>query len=189
MPHLSRDARLATWIAEEQAVRSRLAAPGTLTLAEVAAMAPMDFFDGIGRGDLPSPPINAVLDFTPVHWASGLFVFQGTPDQRHYNPLGSVHGGYIATLLDSCMGCAVHTLLKPGQAYTTTDLRVSYIRALRSEAGPVRAEGRIIHVGRSTALAEGRLYDVEERLYAVASTTCLILDMNAARQNSDAGVR
>lgn len=189
MPPLSRDARLATWIAEEQAVRSQLAAPGTLTPAEVAAMAPMDFFDGIGRGDLPSPPINAVLDFTPVHWASGLFVFQGTPDQRHYNPLGSVHGGYIATLLDSCMGCAVHTLLKPGQAYTTTDLRVSYIRALRSEAGPVRAEGRIIHVGRSTALAEGRLYDVEERLYAVASTTCLILDMNAPRQNSDASVR
>lgn len=189
MTALSRDARLTTWIAEEQAIRNQLAAPGTLSLAEVAAMTPMDFFDGIGRGDLPSPPINAVLDFTPVQWASGLFVFQGTPDQRHYNPLGSVHGGYIATLLDSCMGCAVHTLLKTGQGYTTADLRVSYIRALRSEVGPVRAEGRIIHVGRSTALAEGRLYDVDERLYAVASTTCLILDMNAPRQNSDASVR
>ncbi len=189
MTALSREARLASWVAEEQTIRSQLAAPGTLSLAEVAAMTPMDFFDAIGRGDLPSPPINAVLDFTPMHWASGLFVFQGTPGQRHYNPLGSVHGGYIATLLDSCMGCAVHTLLKPGQGYTTTDLRVSYIRALRSEAGPVRAEGRIIHLGRSTALAEGRLYDVDERLYAVASTTCLILDLNAPRQNSDAGVR
>ncbi|VXC49716.1 PaaI family thioesterase [Pseudomonas sp. 8Z] len=179
MTDQSRDTRLATWIAEEQAVRSKLAAPGTLTLAQVAAMTPMDFFDGIGQGELPSPPINAVLDFTPVHWASGLFIFQGTPDKRHYNPLGSVHGGYIATLLDSCMGCAVHTQLKPGQGYTTSDLRVSYIRALRSEAGPVRAEGRIIHLGRSTALAEGRLYDVDERLYAVASTTCLILDMKS----------
>ncbi|HBZ94221.1 MAG TPA: PaaI family thioesterase [Pseudomonas sp.] len=177
MTALSREARLASWVAEEQTIRSQLAAPGTLSLAEVAAMTPMDFFDAIGRGDLPSPPINAVLDFTPMHWASGLFVLQGTPGQRHYNPLGSVHGGYIATLL------------KPGQGYTTTDLRVSYIRALRSEAGPVRAEGRIIHLGRSTALAEGRLYDVDERLYAVASTTCLILDLNAPRQNSDAGVR
>ena len=189
MTALSRDARLATWIAEEQAIRNQLAAPGILSLAEVATMSPMDFFDGIGRGNLPSLQINAVLDFTPVQWASGLFVFQGTPDQRHYNPLGSVHGGYIATLLDSCMGCAVHTLLKTDLGYTTADLRVSYIRALRSEAGPVRAEGRIIHVGRSTALAEGRLYDVDERLYAVASTTCLILDMNAPRQNGDAGVR
>ena len=189
MTALSRDARLATWIAEEQAIRSQLAAPGTLSLAQVAAMAPMDFFAGIGRGELPSPPIGAVLDFTPVHWASGLFVFQGTPDQRHYNPLGSVHGGYIATLLDSCMGCAVHTLLKPGQGYTTSDLRVSYIRALRSEVGPVRAEGRIVHLGRSTALAEGRLYDVDERLYAVASTTCRILDMTAPLQGADTGVR
>lgn len=174
----TRDSRLAAWRAEEQAVRANLAAPGTLSLPEVAAMAPMDFFDRIGRGELPSPPINELLDFTPVQWASGLFVFQGTPNSRHYNPLGSVHGGYIATLLDSCMGCAVHTQLKPGQGYTTSDLRVSYIRALRSEAGPVRAEGRIIHLGRSTALAEGRLYDVDERLYAVASTTCLILDMS-----------
>lgn len=99
-----------------------------------------------------------MLDFTPVQWASGLFVFQGTPDQRHYNPLGS-HGG-IATLRDSCMGCAVHTLLKTGLAYTTADLRVSYIRALRSEA--IRyAEGRITHVGCSTALLKRRLPDVD----------------------------
>ena len=172
-----RDTRLAAWHAEEQALRANLAAPGTLPLVEVASMAPMDFFDRIGRGELPSPPFGQLLDFVPLQWASGRFVFQGTPDARHYNPLGSVHGGYIATLLDSCMGCAVHTLLKPGHGYTTSDLRVSYIRALRSEVGPVRAEGRIIHLGRSTALAEGRLYDVDERLYAMASTTCLILDM------------
>ena len=152
-------------------------------------MAPLVFFDASGSGELPSPPFRHLLDFVPLQWAGGHFVFQGTPDARHYNPLGSVHGGYIASLLDSCMGCAVHTLLKPGQGYTTSDLRVSYIRALRREAGPVRAEGRIIHIGRSTALAEGRLYDVDERLYAVASTTCLILDMNAARQNREASVR
>jgi len=139
MTALSRDARLSTWIAEEQAIRNQLAAPGTLSLAEVAAMTPMDFFDGIGRGDLPSPPINAVLDFTPVQWASGLFVFQGTPDQRHYNPLGSVHGGYIATLLDSCMGCAVHTLLKTGLGYTSARCAVKSVRYAPKAASSMSA--------------------------------------------------
>ncbi|WP_163341433.1 PaaI family thioesterase, partial [Escherichia coli] len=88
------------------------------------------------------------------------FLFQGTPDRRHYNPLGSVHGGYAASLLDSCMGCAIHTRLQAGQGYTTTDLRISYLRALTDKVGPVRAEGRVVHLGRSTAVAEGRLYDV-----------------------------
>lgn len=175
-PH-NRDTRLAAWKAEEQAMRTNLAAPGTLALAEVASMAPMEFFDRIGRGELPSPPFGQLLDFVPLQWASGRFVFQGTPDARHYNPLGSVHGGYIATLLDSCMGCAIHTQLQRGQGYTTTDLRISYIRALSTKVGPIRAEGRIVHIGRTTALAEGRLYDVDDRLYAVGSTTCLILSM------------
>lgn len=103
--------------------------------------------------------------------------FQGTPDRRHYNPLGSVHGGYAASLLDSCMGCAIHTRLQAGQGYTTTDLRISYLRALTDKVGPVRAEGRVVHLGRSTAVAEGRLYDVDDRLYAVGSTTCLVLHM------------
>lgn len=88
-----------------------------------------------------------------------------------------MHGGYAATLLDSCMGCAVHTRLQPGQGYTTMDLRISYVRAITSRVGPLRAEGRIVHLGRSTALAEGRLYDVDDRLYAVGSTTCMILDL------------
>ncbi len=104
-------------------------------------------------------------------------LFQGTPDRRHYNPLGSVHGGYAASLLDSCMGCAIHTRLQAGQGYTTTDLRISYLRALTDKVGPVRAEGRVVHLGRSTAVAEGRLYDVDDRLYAVGSTTCLVLHM------------
>lgn len=166
MTALSRDARLATWIAEEQAIRNQLAAPGILSLAEVATMSPMDFFDGIGRGNLPSLPINAVLDFTPVQWASGLFVFQGAPDQRHYNPLGSLHGGYIATLRDSCMGCAVHTLLKTGLAYTTADLRVSYIRALRSEAVRYAPKAASSMSAVPPRWPKRRLYDVDERLYA-----------------------
>ena len=101
-PH-NRDTRLAAWQAEELAMRTNLAAPGTLALAEVAAMAPMDFFDAIGRGELPSPPFGHLLDFVPLQWAGGHFVFQGTPDGRHYNPLGSVHGGYIASLRRTCL--------------------------------------------------------------------------------------
>ena len=177
MSALTREEKLASWLAAEQAQRATLAAPGTLSLAQVAELAPQEFFDRIGKGELPCPPFGDLVDFVPIEWSAGLFVFQGSPDARHYNPLGSVHGGYAATLLDSCMGCAVHTLLKPGQGYTTTDLRISYVRALRGDIGPVRAEGRIVHLGRSTALAEGRIYDVDDRLYAVGSTTCLILNM------------
>jgi len=77
------------------------------------------------------------MDFVPVDWASGYFVFQGTPGERHHNPMGGVHGGYAATLLDSCMGCAVHTRLEAGQGYTTTDLRTTYIRVRRAGVGPV----------------------------------------------------
>jgi len=178
MQDLSRDERIAQWLAEEQAVRAGLAAAGTVTMPEVAALEPAEFFGKISRGELPSPPIGELMDFFPLRWVPGLFIFQGTPDSRHYNPLGSVHGGYAATLLDSCMGCAIHTLLKKGQGYTTLDLRISYVRALSDKVGPIRAEGKVIHVGRSTALAEGRLYDVDNRLYATASTTCLILNMD-----------
>ncbi|MGE7955425.1 PaaI family thioesterase [Pseudomonas sp. NPDC089530] len=172
----SRDATLAQWIAQEQAMRTRLAGPGSLSLAEVSALSPTEFFDGIGNGELPSPPIGTLMDFIPIEWSAGHFVFQGTPDSRHYNPLGSVHGGYAATLLDSCMGCAIHTRLQKGQGYTTLDLRISYVRALTGASGPIRAEGKIVHLGRSTALAEGRIYDVDGRLYATGTTTCMILE-------------
>lgn len=177
MPNSSREEKLALWLAEEKAVRAGLGESGTTSLAEVSTLMPAEFFERIHKGELPCPPIGALMDFIPLEWSPGRFIFQGTPDARHYNPLGTVHGGYAATLLDSCMGCAIHTQLKKGQGYTTLDLRVSYVRAMGSHTGPVRAEGKIIHLGRSTALAEGRLYDVDDRLYAVGTTTCMIFDM------------
>ena len=173
----SRKEKLDAWLAAERAMRTTLGAPGSMSLAQVSELQPQEFFDRIGNGELPAPPFGHLLDFIPLEWAPGRFVFQGTPDARHYNPLGSVHGGYAASLLDSCMGCAIHTRLQRGQGYTSTDLRVSYIRALSNKVGPIRAEGRVVHLGRTTALAEGRLYDVDDRLYAVGSTTCLILQM------------
>ena len=107
----------------------------------------------------------------------GHVVFQGTPEHRHYNPIGSVHGGFHATLLDSCVGCAVHTTLEAGQGYTTLELKVNYVRALTDRVGPVRAEGKVIHVGKQVATAEGRIVDVQGRLYAHASTTCLVFPL------------
>ncbi|MDY7561379.1 PaaI family thioesterase [Pseudomonas sp. 10B1] len=177
MQILSREEKTAQWLAEEHASRTRLANPGTTSLADVSALTPAEFFNGIGNGELPCPPFGELVDFIPIEWSLGRFVFQGTPSVRHYNPLGTVHGGYAATLLDSCMGCAIHTQLKKGQGYTTLDLRVSFVRAMGSHTGPVRAEGKVIHLGRSTALAEGRLYDVDDRLYATGTTTCMIFDM------------
>ncbi len=103
-------------------------------------------------------------------------MFGGTPDARFYNPLGSVHGGYAATLLDSCMGCAVHSTLDPGQLFTTVELKVNFVRPLNEQTGPVRAEGRILHCGRQIATAEGFLRDGQGRLPAHGSTTCLVMN-------------
>ena len=173
----SHEHTLARWLAQEQDIRSRLGKAGSMSLAEVAQLTPQEFFDGVGAGLYPHPPIGELMDFVPIEWSPGSFIFQGTPGPQHYNPLGTVHGGYAATLLDSCMGCSVHTRLEKGQGYTTLDLRISYVRALTNKTGPIRAEGCVVHLGRSTALAEGRIYDAEGRLYATGTTTCLIMDM------------
>lgn len=185
MLQASTNTEIETWLDEEAAMRRQLAAPGVLPLSALGTMSPADVFNGIGNGTLPHPPFGSLVDFVPIRWEPGRFIFQGTPDTRHYNPLGTVHGGYAATLLDSCMGCAIHTRLEQGQGYTTLDLRVSYLRALRDGVGPVRAEGTVVHIGRSTATAEGQLYDAEGRLYATGSTTCLIFQ--APKQRPAAG--
>jgi uncharacterized protein (TIGR00369 family) len=117
-----------------------------------------------------------LMHFKPVEVEDGLVVFEGHPTRDVYNPIGSVHGGYAATLLDSAMGCAVHTKTKVGQGYTTLELKVSYHRALNDESGPVRAEGRVIAFGRRAAFAEGRLLDKHGKLCATATTTCLVFE-------------
>jgi uncharacterized protein (TIGR00369 family) len=114
------------------------------------------------------------LDLKPVSAEEGFVVFEGSPTQAVYNPLGSVHGGYAATLLDTVMGCAVHSRLLPGQAFTTLELKVAYHHSLTDASGPVRAEGRVISFGRRAAFAEGRLSDKNGKLCATATTTCLV---------------
>ena len=104
----------------------------------------------------------------------GFVAFEGTPDRSVYNPIGSVHGGYAATLLDSAMGCAVQTRLAAGQGYTTLELKIAYHRALSDKSGPVRAEGRVLTIGKRAAFAEGKLFDKDGVLCASGTTTCLV---------------
>jgi uncharacterized protein (TIGR00369 family) len=127
-------------------------------------------------GTLAPPPIAQLLGFTIVEVEHGRAVFAMEPAEWMFNPIGSVHGGIAATLLDSCMGCAVHTTLEAGVGYTTGDLQVRYIRAMGATTGRVLAEGRVVHAGRRTATAEGRLFvESDEKLIAHATTGCVIL--------------
>lgn len=124
-----------------------------------------------------APSIGRTLNFTVAHVEHGRVDFEGEPNENHLNPLKTVHGGYAATLLDSCMGCAVHSTLPAGKSYTTLELKINYIRAMRPGIGKVRAIGKVIHAGRSTATAEGKLVDSQDRLIAHGTTTCIIMDM------------
>lgn len=119
------------------------------------------------------------LDFRLVEVDDGRVVFEARPDASVYNPLGAVHGGYTATLLDSACGCAVHSRLSPGQGYTTLELKVAYHRAMTSETGRIRAEGRVVQLGRRAAFAEASLTDEAGRLYATATSTLLVFDREA----------
>jgi uncharacterized protein (TIGR00369 family) len=146
------------------------------TAAAGLAMPGLECMRAIIAGTLPPPPIARLLDFTVVEVQEGRAVFAMEPAEWMYNPIGSVHGGVAATLLDSCMGCAVHTTLAAGVGYTTTDLQVRYIRAMGGTTGRVLAEGKVIHRGRRTATAEGRLFvESDETLIAHGSTGCVIL--------------
>lgn len=145
-------------------------------LAEAGrGMSGFEFLQKIVAGELPGPPIASLMDFQIVELAEGRAVFAVDPAEYHYNPIGVVHGGLAATLLDSAMGCAVHSMLPAGTGYTTLELKVNFIRAMTAETGRVRAEGKLIHLGSRTATAEGRVIDDSGKLYAHATTTCLIL--------------
>lgn len=139
-------------------------------------MSGLAFLQAICDGRLPQAPIAERLDFRLAQADEGLAVFVGTPRVEHYNPIGGVHGGWYGTLLDSCMACAVQTTLPQGTSYTTVEYSVNLVRGITVEAGPVRAEGRILHRGRRMATAEGRMLDGNNRLLAHGTTTCMILE-------------
>lgn len=175
-----RDNTLETWEREESEVRARLAGPGPLPHDEIIALSGLEIFQGIFEGRFPSPPIGDTLDFIPIQIALGFAIFQGRPQPEHYNPLGTVHGGWFCTILDSAMGCAVHSTLRPKKAYTTLELKVNMVRALTQAVSLVRAEAKVIHVGRQVATAEGRIVDAEGKVYGHATTTCMIFEQPSA---------
>jgi len=147
-----------------------------LAAARGRTLTGLEHIRGISDGTIPAPPVAQLLGFEIVAADEGRAVFALEPQEWMYNPIGSVHGGITATLLDSCMGCAVHTTLPAGVGYTTTDLQVRYVRAMSEATGRVLAEGRVVHTGTRTATAEGRLFvESDGTLIAHASTGCVIL--------------
>lgn len=120
------------------------------------------------------PPISKTLDFALVEISPGKAVFKGRPAENHLNPIGTVHGGYAATLLDSALGCCIHTVLEPGESYTTIDLNIKYLRAMKPGMGTVTATAEVVHKGRKIATSEGRLIGEDGKLYATGNTTCAI---------------
>ncbi|HEY0955937.1 MAG TPA: PaaI family thioesterase [Roseateles sp.] len=169
---------LAQWQADEAAVRARLR-PGTglASRAMLAGKTGLQQMQAMLDGAAPPPPISETLDFMLISVADGEAIFQGRPQFKHYNPLGSVHGGWFATLLDSALGCSVHTTLPVGRAYTTLEFKVNLVRALTDQVPLVRAIGRVVHRGRQVTTSEAQLIGHDGKLYAHASTTCLLFDL------------
>ncbi|HEY0222954.1 MAG TPA: PaaI family thioesterase [Pseudolabrys sp.] len=132
------------------------------------------FLQAIVAGTLPQPPIAETMGFHLVEAVANRVAFEGVPEFRHYNPIGTVHGGFAATLLDSALACAIFTTMVKGNTWTTLELKLNFVRALTKDTGPVRAEGRVIHRGRTVATSEGDLKDRAGKLYAHATTTCMI---------------
>jgi uncharacterized protein (TIGR00369 family) len=143
-------------------------------LETLLSMSGLAFLNGIIDGSLPPPPMAVTLGFHLAEASQGRVVFEGAPEFRHYNPIGSVHGGFAATLLDSALGCSIFSTLSKGETWTTLELKLNFVRGLTKDTGPVRAEGRVIHRGRSVATSEGDLRDRAGKLYAHATTTCMI---------------
>ena len=171
---------LEAWLALEKEVQARMdagAGPGVVSPDALGGRNGLEVMQAMLRGELPYPPIAKTLSFQLLEVGPGRALFQGTPGPAHLNPMGGIHGGWYATLLDSALGCAVHTMMPPGRAYTTAELGVNLVRAIGAKAPRVRAEGKVIHCGRQLATAEARLYGPDGTLYAHATTTCLVFEM------------
>ena len=139
------------------------------------ALAGIDYMKEMIAGKIAPPPIMRLMGFRLKEVGEGLAVFECEPGEQHYNPIGVVHGGLAMTLLDSAMGCCVHTRLPANTGYTTLEAKVNLVRAITAKTGTIRATGKVIHLGGKTATAEGRLEDAAGKLYAHGTTTCIIL--------------
>ena len=146
------------------------------TAAAGATMSGLDYIRAIMDGELPPPPIAVLMRMAPVAVDEGHAIFEGGPGEEHYNPIGVVHGGYASTVLDSAMGCAVHTTLPAGVGYTTLSLEVKFVRPVGRDTGAVRAEAEVLHRGRTQATVEARLTAADSgKLLATGTSTCMII--------------
>lgn len=171
---------LQRWLEKEATIQSRLRTgpgAGVAQAAQLKGKNGLQTMQAMLAGELPFAAIAQTLDFCLVEVSEGKAVFQGAPGPQHFNPMGTVHGGWFATLLDSALGCAVHTLMPEGRGYTTAELSVNIVRALLPGVQRVRAEGKVLHCGRQLATAEARLVGPDGKLYAHATTTCLVFDL------------
>jgi uncharacterized protein (TIGR00369 family) len=170
------------WLAQEAALIARYArgpGPGVARPEQVTPLSGLEVILAMLEGRLPTASIATTLNFLLVEAGKGYAVFQGTPGAAHLNPMGTVHGGWYATLLDSALGCAVHTMMPVGRAYTTAELSVNLVRSIGDKVQRVRAEGKVIHCGRQLATAEARLVGPDGTLYAHATTTCLVFELKS----------
>lgn len=176
---MTRMDELEAWLVQEREVAARLErrGPGLATREEIAGRSGLEIMQALLAGELPYPPIAKTLDFMVIEVGEGRAVFQGTPGPAHLNPMGTIHGGWYATLLDSALGCAVQTKLPAGRAYTTAELSVNLVKAIPRDLQRVRAEGKVVHCGRQLATAEARLYGPDGTLYAHGTTTCLVFEV------------
>ena len=173
---------LTQWHGEETAVRQRMVgARGVASRDQLAGLTGLQQMEKLLQGEFPAPPISETMDFALMRVEFGRAVFQGKPSAKLLNPLGTVHGGWYATMLDSAVGCAVHTAMPVGRAYTTLELKLNIVRSISLKVPLVRAEGYTVHVGKQVATAEGRLVGHDGTLYAHASTTCLVFEVAPAK--------
>jgi uncharacterized protein (TIGR00369 family) len=146
-----------------------------ITAREGIELSGLECLEKIMNGELPPPPMILLMNGKLVKLSEGRVVFEAEPAEYHFNPLGSVHGGFAATLLDTAMACSIHSCLSAGTSYTTLEIKVNYVRPLTNKLAFVRCEGTAVHIGGKVATAEGRIVDGEGNLYAHATTTCLLM--------------
>jgi uncharacterized protein (TIGR00369 family) len=171
---------LQAWLAREREVKGRLetgAGCGVAAPGEMAGKSGLELLHAMLRGELPYPPICRTLDFQLLEVEAGRAVFQGTPGPDHRNPMGGIHGGWYASLLDAALGCAVHSMMPAGRGDTTAELSVNLVKAITTKVQRVRAEGKVVHCGRQLATAQARLYGPDGTLYAHGTTTCLVFEL------------
>lgn len=172
---------LAVWANQQSEANQRIrdggGSPGLARAEQIAGKGGREILVAMMTGALPHPPMNATMNMALLEVGDGRAVFQGIPLLQHYNPLGTVHGGWFATLLDSALGCAVQSTLPAGRSYTTAQLNLNIVRSASHKTGPLRAVATVVHAGRQMVTAEARVEDEKGKLYAHATTTCFVFDM------------